>query len=90
MLLTIKVIPNASRNQIDGWEESVLHVRVTAVPEKGKANEAVIAFLSKILKISKSKIRLAAGSTSRIKRFEIDDLSLPELESKILPMIKKK
>ena len=90
MLLTIKVIPNASRNQIDGWEEEVLHIRITAVPEKGKANEAVIAFLSKILKISKSQIRLVAGSTSRIKRFQIDDLSLPELESKILPMIKKK
>jgi uncharacterized protein (TIGR00251 family) len=89
MFLTVKVTPNASRNQIDKWIENVLYIKITAVPEKGKANEAVIVFLSKILNISKSRIELVSGATSRIKRLKIDDLSLEELELKILPMMKK-
>jgi uncharacterized protein YggU (UPF0235/DUF167 family) len=44
---------------------------VTAVPEDGKANEALIKVLSKALHIPKSAISLVRGATSRVKELEI-------------------
>ncbi|MBS0626504.1 MAG: DUF167 domain-containing protein [Verrucomicrobia bacterium] len=78
-LLTVKVIPNAPKNQIDGWQEGVLRVRIASVPEKGKANEELREFLADTLKISKSRVKLVFGQTSRIKRFEIEGLSEEEV-----------
>lgn len=77
MHLTIHLIPKASKNAIEGWTldargEKVLRVKVTAVPEDGKANEVLIKLLSKTLHISQSKISLVRGHTSRIKELQID------------------
>ncbi|HAB98729.1 MAG TPA: DUF167 domain-containing protein [Parachlamydiales bacterium] len=80
MLLQVKVTPNALKNQIVGWKEEVLQVKVTATPEKGKANEAVIELLSEALRIPKSRVRLVSGVSARLKRVEI--LGLSELEVK--------
>jgi uncharacterized protein (TIGR00251 family) len=84
MLLQVKVIPNGSKNQIMGWRENVLQVKITATPERGKANEAVIELLSKELNISKSSIRLVSGLISRVKKFEIEGVSEQEIKKKIL------
>lgn len=72
MLLHIKVIPKSSKNSIDGWENGRLRVRIRGVPEKGKANEALIEFLAEELKIAKSRITIVSGQTSRLKRIQID------------------
>lgn len=83
LVLCVKVVPKASRNQISGWEGEELKVRLNAVPEKGKANETLIAFLAKELAISQSQIQLASGETSRHKRLLITGLSLQDCEKKL-------
>lgn len=70
--LHLRVTPNAGRDAIDGVElrddgSAVLRVRVSAVPDKGKANAAVVALLAKKLGIPKSLIALVSGETSRFK-----------------------
>ena len=60
------------REQKEGDGDSHLKARVTAVPEKGKANKALIARLSKALGIPKSSIELIAGDTSRKKILRIE------------------
>lgn len=65
--LAVKIVPNASANKIAGWENDELKIYITAVPDQGKANEALIAFLAKTLKISKSQISIKRGHTSRHK-----------------------
>lgn len=90
MNLSIKVIPNAPRNQIDGWQEKVLKVRIATVPEKGKANEELISFLAEVLGIAKSRIRLVLGGTSRIKRVDIEGLSTDEIEQRINAFLSRK
>ena len=68
IIISIKVIPKSSRSAIVGWENGELKIRVAAAPEKGNANGELIAFLSKELGVSKSRIRLISGETSRHKR----------------------
>ncbi len=75
--LAVRLTPNGGRDAIDGIEtegdgESHLKARVTAVPEKGKANKALIALLSKALGTPKSSIELISGDTSRKKILRIE------------------
>ena len=72
-----RLTPNGGRDAIDGLEaaadgEEHLKVRVSAVPEKGKANQALIAFLAKKLGLAKSKLSLISGETQRKKILRID------------------
>ncbi len=73
MKIKVKVKPNASRNEIKEIEKNYYEIRVTVVPEKGKANKKVVELLSKHLKKPKSKIKLIKGETSKEKIFEIED-----------------
>lgn len=71
-LLYIKVTPNSSQTKISGKfldEKNQEHLRINlaAVPTDGKANGELIKFLAKTLKISKSKIEIIRGETSRMK-----------------------
>jgi len=72
LILHLRVTPNAGRDAIEGVEvrddgTSVLRVRVAAVPDRGKANAAVIALLTKALGVPKSALTLIHGDTSRFK-----------------------
>ena len=75
--LRVRLTPSGGRDAIDGVEKDVeglpyLKARVTAVPEDGKANKALIALLSKTLKIPKSSISFLSGETSRKKILRLD------------------
>jgi len=62
MFLNIKVKTRADKNEVEKISDNTFIVKVTAVPEKGKANEMVIDLLSKFLKIPKSKLKIIAGT----------------------------
>ena len=74
MEIDIKVQPKARRNsiEIDG-------VRVTASPEKGKANEAVVALMAKQLEIAKGRVKVVRGHKARNKRLCIDGLTAAQV-----------
>ena len=77
MIIRIKVIPNARTSNVPGkraveGKNGVLVVRVNKVPEKGKANEAVIKLLAKHFNVAKSKVKILRGLTSRNKVVEIE------------------
>ena len=82
--VSIVVQPNAKRNEVLGFEESVLHVKIAAPPVKGKANRELIAFLSKLLGISKSSITIEKGHISRRKVIAIEGLSQAEVTKRLL------
>ena len=74
--LFVRVTPNAGRDAIEGVElrddgSAVLRLRVKAVPDKGKANAAVIALLAKALGVPKSAIEVTSGETARFKTLAI-------------------
>ena len=73
--LRIKLSPKSSQNAILGPmndKENTLKIAVTAVPEKGKANEALIKLLSKEYKVAKSQIKILSGHNSQIKLIRIN------------------
>ncbi len=80
ILIPIKVIPKASKNAIVGWEQEELKVKVHAPPDKGKANEELIAFLAKSWKIPPSLFSIYSGETSRHKKLCIKNCSLEQLK----------
>lgn len=66
----VKVTPKAKRNSlVEKDDRFVAHV--TAAPEKGKANEAVVELLAERFDVPKSAIALVSGETSRVKKFRI-------------------
>ena len=62
--LNVKVIPNSAKNQVVGWFDGRLKLKVTAQAEKGKANKAVIKLLSKSLRLSPQNIYLVSGDNN--------------------------
>ncbi|QYO76781.1 DUF167 family protein [Devosia salina] len=87
LILHLRVTPNAGRDAIEGIESrddgtSVLRVRVRAVPDKGKANAAVIALLAKALGVPKSALGVVSGETSRLKTLLVAP-STPDLVTRL-------
>ena len=72
MRLHLKVIPKASRDRVVGWIGDRLKVQVTAAPERGKANDAVVEVLAAALGLPRSRVRIVAGETSPLKTVEVD------------------
>jgi len=72
LLLSVRVTPKSARDQVAGLHAAAdgsvsLAVKVTAPPDKGKANKAVIEVLAKAARVAKSSFRIVAGETDRSK-----------------------
>lgn len=66
LIVRVKIIPNASKNELIQTEEEI-KVRVTAQPIENKANKAIIEFFSKTLKTAKSNIKILKGELNKEK-----------------------
>lgn len=81
--LHVRVTPRASRNAITTIDlDGVVHVRVTAAPTDGQANEAVRQLLAKSLGLAPRDVMLASGAVSRQKTFEVP-LTIEEARARI-------
>jgi len=74
IFIRVRLTPKASANRVDGISadadgKGTLKVRVTAIPEAGKANKALIRLLSKEWKMAKTELSLHRGETDRNKIF---------------------
>ncbi|HMS56698.1 MAG TPA: DUF167 domain-containing protein [Fimbriimonadaceae bacterium] len=78
--LSVRVTPRSSRNKVE-WTDPV-KVYVSAPPVDGEANDAVCAVVAKDLGLSRSKVRIVSGQTSRNKVLEIDDFDESELNAR--------
>ncbi len=71
----IRVQPKSSRDQVVGYRDGVLQLRVTAPPDKGRANAAVVALLADALGVAKSRVRIVRGQSSRDKVLTVESLT---------------
>jgi uncharacterized protein (TIGR00251 family) len=78
-----RLTPRASRDEVLGFEGEVLRVRVKAPPVEGRANEAVLRLLAKVLRVSRSSLTIVRGQASRDKIVKVEGLDAPELGRRI-------
>lgn len=82
--LTIRVTPRARKTEIGGvLADGTLRVRIAQPPVEGKANKALIKFLSEVLDVSKSKIEIVAGEKGLDKIISIVGVPAADAEQKI-------
>lgn len=83
--IAVRVTTRARKTEIVEIQSSgTIKIRVTAPPVDGKANDALIVFLSKVLDIPKSHIEIVAGLIGRDKLISIMDVSPEVAQKKIL------
>ena len=80
VLIRVKAVPGASRDAIAGVLAERLKVRVTAPPEGGKANRAIIALLARALSVRPSDVELVSGPTNPEKVFRVSGVTLAAVE----------
>ena len=76
VLVRVRLTPNASRDALEGVQRlddasEVVAARVRAVPEDGKANEALVRLLARALGLAKREVTLTAGAKGRIKTLRL-------------------
>lgn len=82
-VLSLKVTPRSSRSEIIGSLGAELRIKIAAPPVDGAANAALIALFSDLLDHSKSRIRMARGSSSRHKQLTVEGLAAEEIVKRL-------
>ncbi|MDD4736740.1 MAG: DUF167 domain-containing protein [Kiritimatiellae bacterium] len=83
-VIQVRVVPRSKAERVDGLLGDALKIRLQAPPVEGKANKALLKFLSKQTGLSGSRIELLSGETNRNKRVFFAGVSRGELERALL------
>jgi uncharacterized protein (TIGR00251 family) len=86
-VLPVRAQPGARRAGVQGEQNGALKVAVTAPPEDGRANAALVGVLREALGLKRSQVELLSGQTSRDKRFLIRGLTRAELEARVAGLL---
>jgi uncharacterized protein len=81
--LGLKVIPNASQDEVVGWLGDALKVKVQAPALDGRANAALTGFLAEQLGLPRRAVVLVRGDKSRQKVMRVDGLTLAEVQRRL-------
>ena len=83
-VFTAKIVPGSSGpTRICGLLDEMLKVKVSAAPEKGKANQCLIKFLAKQLGVKKNAVSIISGTTSPVKHVRISGMTADTLLKKL-------
>ncbi|RKX64419.1 MAG: YggU family protein [Thermodesulfobacteriota bacterium] len=83
VVIKVKVQPKAQQDEILSIKGDRLRLRVKAPPQKGKANQACINLLAKVLSLNKREIKLISGVKAREKIFFIQNMRLDDLKERL-------
>jgi uncharacterized protein (TIGR00251 family) len=86
-VLPVRAQPGARRAGVQGEQAGALKIAVTAPPEGGRANQALVELLRKALGVKRSQVELIGGQTSRDKRFLIRGVTRGELEVRLKELL---
>ena len=81
--LTVKVVPSSSRNRFAGRLGDALKVHVSAAPERGKANDAVIKLIADTVGLRENQIQIVKGRAQPRKTLQISGIDQAELDRRI-------
>ncbi|WP_428304160.1 DUF167 domain-containing protein [Lacipirellula sp.] len=89
VVIRVKARPGARRNGFAGIHADALRIDVTAAPEKGKANEVIIALLAEAFHVAKSQIELISSPANAQKRFLLAGLTMAAAEQCLAALIEQ-
>ncbi|MGA2914874.1 MAG: DUF167 domain-containing protein [Sedimentisphaerales bacterium] len=72
VFFSVKVIPASSRTGLAGVQNGIIRIKLSAAPEKGKANQALIEFLADLLGVKKKIITITSGLTTKVKQIAVE------------------
>lgn len=82
-VVAVRAQPGARRDAVLGERAGSLRVAVTAAPERGKANEAIVVVIAAALGLRRSQVTLLAGETARDKRFLLRGITPGEVRERL-------
>jgi len=85
LVLRVKVLPNAGRNELAGQRGGELAVRLQAQPRQGEANRELLRFLAKSLGVPRGSIRIVTGQASGHKLLRLPASARERLEPHLHP-----
>ncbi len=71
----VKVVPASSRTALAGIQNGIIRIKLSAPPEKGKANQALIEFLADLLGVKKKFIKITSGLTAKVKQIAVEQVT---------------
>jgi len=77
--IRVQIQPRSSKDQIIGLHNGRLKIKISAPPVDGKANQNLIEFIAKALGVSKSKIEIVKGRSSKLKTLRISGIDQKSL-----------
>jgi uncharacterized protein (TIGR00251 family) len=83
LVLPVRAQPRARRPGVQGEQRGALRVAVSAPPEDGRANQALVEVLAEALRVKKGQVQLLSGATARDKKFLIRGLTREELTQRL-------
>jgi uncharacterized protein (TIGR00251 family) len=83
VVLPVRAKPGAKRDAVLDEHNGFLRLAVTAAPEHGRANDAIVRVLADALGLRRSQISLVAGATSRNKKLLVADITVDDLMARI-------
>jgi uncharacterized protein (TIGR00251 family) len=89
LLLALHIQPGAKKSGVAGRHGDALKIRLAAPPVDGKANAALLDFLSRWLHIPKSALCLKSGQTSRRKVVRVEGVDAEELARRIAESVQE-
>ncbi|MEE8106649.1 MAG: DUF167 domain-containing protein [Planctomycetota bacterium] len=85
--LLVHVVPSASREEVAGVHGDALKVRVTAAPERGKANRSVCRLLARLLDWPANRVELLSGESARKKVVLFQGMDHAELQARLVTLL---
>lgn len=83
-VLAVRVIPRARKDEIvEILDDGTVKIRLTAPPVEGKANKALVSFLSRVIMVPRSQIQILRGEKSRNKLISIHDINNETVRARI-------
>ncbi len=87
-ILTIRVVPRASKDEVAGVLGDALKIRLCAPPVEGKANEALARFLAKTLNVPPRCVEILHGETGRTKHVLVQGIRAAVAQERLLSATK--
>jgi len=82
--LSIKVVPGARSDRVAGRYGDAIKIQVSAPPEQGKANDAVIQLLSRRLGVKPAQVTIVRGHGQTRKLVEVASMAQADAEARLL------